>query len=225
VYQAQADYYDMMELTESLISTVTERVLGTTKITYEGVDINLAPPWKRITMVDIVKEHTGLDFNKIISDEEARKAAKDLGIEVDEDSSKGSVLNEVFEEKVEENIIQPTFVMDYPIEVSPLAKKREDNPYFTYRFEAFIYAREIANAFSELNNPIDQKERFEEQMRQRDKGDDEAQMMDEDYIRALEYGMPPTGGLGIGIDRLIMFLTNSSSIRDVILFPTMRPEK
>lgn len=224
LYQAQADYYDMMELTENLIAHVSEEVLGTTKITYEDTEIDLTPPWNRMTMIEAVEKYTGINFNDIDGDEEARKAASDIGVEVDDDATKGMVLNEVFEDRVEEKLIQPTFIMDYPIEVSPLAKKKDD-PAYTYRFEAFIYAREMANAFTELNNPIDQKERFEEQVRQRDKGDEEAQMMDEDYVRALEYGMPPTGGLGIGIDRLVMLLTNSSSIRDVILFPTMRPEK
>ncbi|ACL68836.1 lysine--tRNA ligase [Halothermothrix orenii] len=225
LYQAQADYHDMMDLTEDLIYNVAKKVLGTTKISYQGQEIDLTPPWNRVTMVEAVKEHTGVDFNEIKSDEEARKAAEGLGIELEGKPSRGKVLNEIFEEKVEDKLVQPTFIMDYPIEVSPLAKRKDDNPDFTYRFEAFINSWEIANAFSELNNPIDQRERFEEQVKQRAQGDDEAQMMDEDYVRALEYGMPPTGGLGIGIDRLIMVLTDSPSIRDVILFPTMRPEK
>lgn len=225
LYQAQADYHDMMDLTEGLVAYVAQKVLGTTKIKYEDTEIDLTPPWKRISMTDVVKEITGLDFDEIETAEEALKAARSIGVEYEGTPNKGRILNEVFEERVEEKLIQPTFIMDYPIEVSPLAKKKEEDPALTYRFEAFIYSREIANAFTELNNPIDQKKRFEDQVKQRAEGDDEAQMMDEDYVRALEYGMPPTGGLGIGIDRLVMFLTDSSSIRDVILFPTMRPEK
>ncbi len=225
LYQAHADYNDMMELTENLISKIAQEVLGTTIIEYEGVEIDLTPPWTRLTMVDAVKKHTGVDFSQINTRKEALNTAKNIGLEFEDEISTGKILNEIFEERVEEKLIQPTFILDYPIEVSPLAKKKENNPDLTYRFEAFIYAREIANAFSELNDPIDQKERFEEQVRQRDLGDEEAQMMDEDYVKSLEYGMPPTGGLGIGIDRIIMLLTNSSSIRDVILFPTMRPEK
>lgn len=225
LYQAQADYHDMMDLTEDMISTVARKVLGTTKITYQGEEIDLTPPWKRMTMVDAVREYTGIDFNEIETAEEARNAATRLGIEVEAGVEKGKILNEIFEERVEEKLIQPTFIMDYPIEISPLAMKIDGNPDFTYRFEPFIYGWEIGNAFTELNDPIDQKERFEEQVKQRAQGDEEAHMMDEDYVRALEYGMPPTGGLGIGIDRLVMLLTDSPSIRDVILFPTMRPEK
>ncbi|MDI3547972.1 MAG: lysyl-tRNA synthetase, class [Halanaerobiales bacterium] len=225
LYQAQADYHDMMDLTEDMISTVARKVLGTTKITYQGEEIDLTPPWKRMTMVDAVKEYTGIDFNEIKTAEEARNAATRIGIEVEAGVGKGKILNEIFEERVEEKLIQPTFIMDYPIEISPLAMKIDGNPDFTYRFEPFIYGWEIGNAFTELNDPIDQKERFEEQVKQRAQGDEEAHMMDEDYVRALEYGMPPTGGLGIGIDRLVMLLTDSPSIRDVILFPMMRPEK
>ncbi len=225
LYQAQADYHDMMDLTENLVAHAAEEVLGTTEIVYEDTEINLAPPWTRMTMVEAVKEFTGLDFNTIKDAQDAREAAAEVGLELEDDLNKGKILNTIFEERVEDKLIQPTFIMDYPIEVSPLARKKDDNPEFTYRFEPFIYGREIGNAFTELNNPLDQKERFEEQVKERAKGDDEAQMMDEDYVRALEYGMPPTGGLGIGIDRLVMFLTDSSSIRDVILFPTMRPEK
>lgn len=225
LYQAQADYHDMMDLTEDMISTVARKVLGTTKITYQGEEIDLTPPWKRMTMVDAVKEYTGIDFNEIETAEEARNAATRIGIEVEAGVEKGKILNEIFEKRVEEKLIQPTFIMDYPIEISPLAMKIDGNPDFTYRFEPFIYGWEIGNAFTELNDPIDQKERFEEQVKQRAQGDEEAHMMDEDYVRALEYGMPPTGGLGIGIDRLVMLLTDSPSIRDVILFPTMRPEK
>ena len=225
LYQAHADYHDMMEITENLIAEVAEKVLGTTKITYEDTEIDLTPPWNRITMIEAVKEHTDIDFNEVDSDEEAADIAEEMDLEIDGEINWGKVLNAVFEARVEDNLIQPTFIMDYPIEVSPLAQKKEDNPELTYRFEAFIYAREMANAFTELNDPLEQRKRFEQQVKERDAGDEEAQMMDEDFVRALEYGMPPTGGLGIGIDRLIMLLTDSSSIRDVILFPTMRPKK
>ncbi|SHJ51448.1 lysine--tRNA ligase [Desulfofundulus thermosubterraneus] len=226
LYQAYADYHDMMDLTEEMISTVALEVLGTTTINYQGVEINLAPPWKRRTMLEAVKEHTGLDFNQYRDDgEKARQVARGLGVEVEEKDSWGTVLNKVFEEKVEPELIQPVFIMDYPIEISPLAKRKADDPALTYRFELFIYAREMANAFSELNDPIDQKARFLKQVEKRRAGDEEAHMMDEDYITALEYGMPPAGGLGIGIDRLVMLLTDSPSIRDVILFPLMRPKE
>jgi len=225
LYQAYADYYDMMKLTEEMIAYIAQKCLGSTKIIYQGMEIDLTPPWTRITMVDAVKKYAGIDFNEIKSDEEAREAAKKLNIAVSKDAVKGSILNEIFEETVEPHLVQPTFIMDYPIEVSPLAKRKSDDPNFTYRFEAFIVSRETANAFSELNDPIDQKERFMKQVEQREKGDDEAHMMDEDFVKALEYGMPPTGGLGIGIDRLVMLLTDSASIRDVILFPTLRPRE
>lgn len=225
LYQAYGDYHDMMRITEEVIAYIAQKCLGSTKIMYQGTEIDLTPPWTRITMVDAVKKYAGVDFNEIESDEAAREAAGKLNIAVPQDATKGSVLNEFFEETVEPNLIQPTFVMDYPIEVSPLAKRKTDDPNFTYRFEAFIVSRETANAFSELNDPIDQKERFMRQVEQREKGDDEAHMMDEDFVRALEYGMPPAGGLGIGIDRLVMLLTDSVSIRDVILFPTMRPRE
>ncbi len=226
LYQAQADYHDMMDITEDLIVETAKNVLGTTKITYDDTEIDLGKPWERITMIDAVKKYTGVDFNSFTTGEEAQEAAVEIGIKFeDKNPGWGTVLNEVFEERVEEKLIQPVFIMDYPIEVSPLAKKKEDNPGLTYRFEAFINSWEMANAFSELNNPVDQRKRFEAQVKMREAGDDEAQMMDEDFVRALEYGMPPTGGLGIGIDRLVMLLTDSSSIRDVILFPTMRPEK
>ncbi len=223
LYQAYGDYEDMMEITENLISTVAKKVLGTTTIKYEEQEINLATPWKRLPMLEAVKEYSGLDFTVIKTDEEARMKAKELNLEVEDNDTWGSVLNKVFEEMVEPKLVQPTFILDYPVEISPLAKRKKDNPNLTYRFELFIYGREIANAFSELNDPIDQKQRFQQQLEKRAGGDDEAHMMDEDYIQALEYGMPPAGGLGIGIDRLVMLLTNSSSIRDVILFPLMRP--
>jgi len=226
LYQAQADYHDMMDITEELIVKSAKETLDTTEITYQDQDIDLSIPWKRITMKELVKERTGFDYDALEDNDSAYKKAEELGVKIEEkDLSKGEVLYEVFETLVEEDLIQPTFVMDYPIEVSPLAKKKKEDPNFTYRFEAFINGWEIANAFSELNNPFEQEKRFEHQMEQREAGDEEAQMMDQDFIRALEYGMPPTGGLGIGIDRLIMLMTDSKSIRDVILFPTMRPEQ
>jgi lysyl-tRNA synthetase class 2 len=225
LYQAYADYEDMMVLTEEMVAYIAEKCLGTTKIVYGDQEIDLTPPWNRMTMIDAVKKYAGVDFKEIATDDAAREVAAKLKVAVPKDATKGSVLNEIFEEYVEPHLIQPTFIMDYPIEVSPLAKKKDDDPNFTYRFEAFIVARELANAFSELNDPMDQKERFTKQVEQREKGDEEAHMMDEDFVRALEYGMPPTGGLGIGVDRLVMLLTNSQSIRDVILFPTLRPRQ
>jgi lysyl-tRNA synthetase class 2 len=224
LYQAQADYQDMMELTENLVSHLAEEVLETKTLEYEETELDFTAPWNRITMVEAVKKYADVDFTEFDTAEEAYEAAESVGVKPEKGLSYGEVLNEVFEIRVEDKLIQPTFIMDYPIEVSPLAQKIEDDPRFTYRFEAFVYGREIANAFSELNDPEEQKRRFEKQVEMREAGDEEAQMMDYDFIRALEYGMPPTGGLGIGIDRLIMLLTDSSSIRDVILFPTIRPE-
>lgn len=224
LYQAYADYYDMMNLTEDMVAYIAKEVLGTTKVIYQGTEIDLTPPWTRLTMHEAVKKYTGHDL-KDLSDEEAREIATLLGVHVAKDATQGTVLNEIFENKVEDKLIQPTFIMDYPIEISPLAKRREDDPSLTYRFELFIVAREHANAFSELNDPLDQRERFVRQMEQRAKGDEEAQAMDDDFVKALEVGMPPTGGLGIGVDRLIMLLTDSPSIRDVILFPTLRPRE
>lgn len=221
LYQAYADYNDMMDITEDMVATISQEVLGTTKITYQGTEIDLTPPWNRLTMHEAVQKYTGYDLRNA-NDEEARNMARELGVAVAADATAGTVLNEIFENKVEEKLIQPTFITDYPIEISPLAKRREDNPALTYRFELFIVAREHANAFSELNDPLDQRERFMKQMEQRAKGDDEAQMLDDDFVKALEVGMPPTGGLGIGVDRLIMLLTDAASIRDVILFPTLR---
>ena len=224
LYSAYEDYNDMMDITEEIISKVALKVLGTAKITYQGTEIDLTPSWKRISMIDSIKEVTGVDFNTIETDEEAKKAAEELHVELDElKLTRGEIINQVFEAKVEETLIQPTFIYDYPVEVSPLTKRKPSDPRLTERFEVFIGAREYGNAYSELNDPIDQYERFKKQMEARDAGDEEANMMDEDFVTALEYGMPPTGGLGIGIDRLVMLLTDSASIRDVLLFPTMKP--
>ncbi|NMA58207.1 lysine--tRNA ligase, partial [Clostridium cochlearium] len=223
LYEAYADYEDMMVLTEELIAYVAEKTLGSTKIEYQGKEIDLTPPWRRITMIDAIKEYTGVDFNSIDTDEEAREIAKAKGLEVDENMKRGHVISEMFEEFCEVHLVQPTFVTHHPVEVSPLAKRNQEDPRLTNRFEAFINTWEIANAFSELNDPIDQKERFKQQEAQRAAGDHEAHMMDMDFLNALEVGLPPTGGLGIGIDRLIIILTNQASIRDVLLFPTMKP--
>lgn len=223
LYEAYTDYQGMMDICENMIRTVALKVLKTDNVIYQGTQIDLSTPWKRITMIDAVKEYTGLDFDSIKTAKEAKEMAKSVGVVIEEDLSWGEILNTVFEEKVEEHLIAPTFILDYPIEVSPLTKKKPDRPEMTERFELFIYGREIANAYSELNDPVDQRKRFEHQMQLRDKGDEEANMIDEDFLTALEYGMPPTGGLGIGIDRLVMLLTDSYSIRDVLLFPTMKP--
>ncbi len=223
VYQAYTDYEGMMDLTESMISTVAQEVLGTTKITYQGEEIDLSPGWARMTMMESIKKFAGIDFKETSTDEEAANLAKSVGVEVEKGMSRGEIISLTFEEKVEENLVQPTFIYEYPVEVSPLAKRYKDNSDFTERFEIFITRREFGNAFSELNDPIDQKERFMKQVEKREAGDEEANMMDEDFVTALEYGLPPTGGLGIGIDRLIMLLTDSASIRDVLLFPTMKP--
>ena len=222
LYEAYADYQDIMELTENLIAHVAQEVLGTTTVQYGEYEIDLTPQWKRLHMVDAIKEYTGVDFWKETSTEEAKQLAKEHGIEIKETMEYGHIVNEFFEQKVEEKLIQPTFIYGHPVEISPLAKKNADDPRFTDRFELFIVAREHANAFTELNDPIDQRERFEAQLIEREQGNDEAHEMDDDFIEALEYGMPPTGGLGIGIDRLVMLLTNSPSIRDVLLFPQMR---
>ncbi|WP_042453879.1 lysine--tRNA ligase [Neobacillus dielmonensis] len=222
LYEAYADFRDIMSLTENLIAHIAQEVLGTTKITYGEYEVDLTPQWKRLHMVDAIKEYTGVDFWKEMSVEEARTLAKENGVEITEHMQYGHIVNEFFEQKVEEKLIQPTFIYGHPVEISPLAKKNEEDPRFTDRFELFIVAREHANAFTELNDPIDQRERFEAQLKEREQGNDEAHMMDEDFVEALEYGMPPTGGLGIGVDRLVMLLTNSPSIRDVLLFPLMR---
>ncbi len=225
IYEAYTDYNRMIEITENLVEYVAKEVLGTTKINYDGIEIDLKAPWKRVSMHDLVKDKTGIDFMAAKSDEEARELGKDLKqIENIDKLTKGEIINGAFEEFCEEDLIQPTFVLHHPVDVSPLAKRSPDNPEITNRFEAFIYGREIANGFSELNDPIDQKQRFLSQLEARESGDEEAHMMDEDFVNALEIGLPPTGGLGIGIDRLIMFLTDSHSIRDVLFFPTMKPE-
>ena len=223
-YQAYANMEDMMDLIEEIISRTAQKVLGTTKITYQDQAIDLTPSWRRVTMIDAIKEVTGIDFHTITTDEEAQAAAKKAGVPIDPiKTTRGDIIAQFFDEKVEETLIQPTFIYEYPIENSPLAKKMPDSDNMTQRFELFIGGREYANAFSELNDPIDQYERFLDQVRQREAGDDEANMMDTDFVTALEYGMPPTGGLGMGIDRLVMLLTDAASIRDVLLFPTMKP--
>lgn len=222
LYEAYADYKDVMTLTEEMVAHIAKEVTGSTTIQYGDEEINLEPEWKRVHMVDAVKEVTGVDFWKEMSDEEARSLAKEHGVDVKETMEFGHVVNEFFEQKVEDTLIQPTFVYGHPVAISPLAKKNPEDGRFTDRFELFIVAREHANAFTELNDPIDQRERFEAQLVEREQGNDEAHMMDHDFIEALEYGLPPTGGLGIGIDRLVMLLTNSPSIRDVLLFPQMR---
>lgn len=226
IYQAYADYNDMMALTETLISTVAQEVLGTLKINYQGAEIDLTPPWRRVTMHELVWEKTGLDLTHFDSVDEARTAAHELGLEGMQDcQTLGHLLNEIFEQKVEETLIQPTFVIDYPVEISPLAKPHREKAGLVERFELFIVGRETANSFSELTDPIDQRERLEAQSAKKAAGDLEAHGVDEDFLLALEYGMPPTGGLGIGIDRLVMLLTDSASIRDVIAFPLLKPEK
>jgi lysyl-tRNA synthetase class 2 len=223
-YAAYQDYNDMMNMGEKIISTIAKNVLGTTKITYQGVDIDLTPTWKRISMIDSIKEVIGIDFNEIETDEEALKLAKEKGIEMEETKqTRGHVINAFFEEYVEETLIEPTFIIDYPVEVSPLTKRKPSDPRLVERFELFIGGREYGNAYSELNDPIDQYERFMKQQEAKDKGDEEAGGMDEDFVTALEIGLPPTGGMGIGLDRLIMLLTDSASIRDILFFPTMKP--
>ncbi|MBX2861829.1 MAG: lysine--tRNA ligase [Vampirovibrio sp.] len=222
LYQAYADYNDMMDLAEELVEAVALKVLGTTEITFGEHTISLKRPWARKTMIGAVLEETGVDFAKIETAEDARKAAKDLGVQVKDNESWGSVVEQVFEVKIEESLIQPIHITDYPRDISPLAKEHRDNPRLVERFETRINGWEVFNAFSELSDPLDQRGRFESQLEAREAGDDEAHQMDEDYVTALEYGMPPTGGMGIGIDRLIMLLTNSANIRDVIAFPTLK---
>ena len=223
LYQAYADYEDMMELTENLIAHMAEVATGSTKINFQGTEIDFKPPWKRMTMIDCVKEYSGVDFNNINTDEEALEIAKEKGIEIKPGMRRGEVISAFFEEFGEDNLVQPTFITQHPVEISPLSKRNVEDPRLTDRFEAFANRWELANAFSELNDPIDQKGRFMDQLRKRELGDDEAFEMDEDFLNALEVGLPPTGGLGIGIDRVIMLITNSPTIRDVLLFPTMKP--
>ncbi|HLR21248.1 MAG TPA: lysine--tRNA ligase [Tissierellaceae bacterium] len=223
LYQAYADYKEMMVLTEELVAYVAETTLGTTKIDYQGTEIDLTPPWKRMDMEEAIKEYVGVDFSEIATDEEAIEVAKSKGLEIESEMKRGHIISEMFEEFCEEHLVQPTFIIGHPVEVSPLAKRNQEDPRKTNRFEAFVNTWEIANAFSELNDPIDQRKRFEEQVQQKQAGDHEAHPMDEDFINAIEVGLPPTGGLGIGIDRMIVLLTNQPSIRDVLLFPTMKP--
>ncbi len=223
LYQAFTDYNGMMDITEELFRGVAQKVNGTTIVNYGGHEIDLGKEFARMTMVDAVKKYSGVDFDAVKDTEEARKIAKEKGVEFEERHVKGDILNLFFEEFVEKNIVEPTFIMDYPVEVSPLTKRKPDKPEYTERFELFILGREYGNAYSELNDPIDQRKRFEHQEAMRAAGDEEANMIDEDFMTALEYGMPPTGGLGVGIDRMVMLMTGQNSIRDVILFPTMRP--
>ncbi len=225
LYQAYADFNDMMDLFEDLLSSAAQKILGTYQVEWQGEKIDLTPGWPRLPMHEAVKQYCGIDFMAITSDEEAVAAAKSIGVELPETADKtwGNALYECFDQKVEEKLIQPTFITMHPVDVSPLAKRSPKDPRLTERFELFICHSEMGNAFSELNDPIDQRQRFQKQVELRDKGDEEAGMMDEDFLTALEYGMPPTGGLGIGIDRCVMLLTNSDSIREVILFPTMKP--
>ena len=224
LYEAYTDYHGMMDITEEIFTTCASKLLGTTELSYQGEAVSLTAPWKRITMIDSISEVTGADFNSVASFEDSVALAKSVGVHPGKtDDCWGKIVNLVFEEKVEPTLQNPTFICDYPVEVSPLAKRKADDPRLTERFEIFIIKREMGNAFSELNDPIDQKGRFMAQVKLREEGDDEAQMMDDDYIQALEYGLPPTGGLGIGIDRMIMLLTDAATIRDVLLFPTMKP--
>lgn len=222
LYQAYTDYYGMMDLAEELFRTVALEVLGTTTISYDGIEIDLSKPFARMTMVDAVKKYSGVDFSEVKTEEEAKELAKKHHIKFEDRHKKGDIINLFFEEFVEEELVQPTFIMDHPVDISPLAKRKPTDPEFTERFELFITRREMANAFSELNDPIDQRGRFEAQEALKAAGDEEANSMDEDFLNALEYGMPPTGGIGIGIDRFVMLLTDSAAIRDVLLFPTMK---
>lgn len=222
LYQAYTDYYGMMDLVEDLFRNVADKVLGTTTITYDGEEIDLSKPFERLTMVEAIKKYTGIDFDQIKDEAAAKALAKERNIEFENRHKRGDIINLFFEEYVEEHLVQPTFIMDHPVEISPLASRKPENPDYTERFELFITKREMANAFSELNDPIDQKGRFDAQEALRAAGDEEANETDEDFLTALEYGMPPTGGIGIGIDRFIMLLTDAAAIRDVLLFPTMK---
>ncbi|MDO8684539.1 MAG: lysine--tRNA ligase, partial [Armatimonadota bacterium] len=224
VYQAYVDYYAIMELAENLIAYAAEQSLGTMKITYQGNEIDLTPPWRRLNLFEAIREYAGVDFEQTNDEEEARKLAKQAHVDVDGVVGYGKIVDEVMKTIVVPKLIQPTFLIEYPVELSPLAKRDPNNPRLTHRFQPFFGGLEVGNAFSELNDPIDQKERFESQMAQKAKGDEEAHPYDEDFVLALEYGMPPTGGLGIGIDRIAMAFTDKPSIRDVILFPQMKPE-
>ena len=223
LYQAYTDYHGMMDITEGIIKEVAEKVAGSDKIVYQGVELDFSKPFERITMLDAVKKYTGVDFDEIPDTETAKKVAKEHNVEFEEVHEKGDILNLFFEEFVEDKLIQPTFLMDHPVEISPLTKRKPDKPDYTERFELFICGHEYANAYSELNDPIDQRERFKRQDELRASGDEEANMIDEDFMMALEYGMAPTGGMGMGIDRLVMLFTNASTIRDILLFPTMKP--
>ena len=225
LYQAYADFHDMMDIAEGIISGAAKEILGTYEIEWMGEKIDLTPGWRRLSMVDAVKEYTGVDFNAITDDAEAVAAAKAIGVELADAAEKtwGNALYACFDQRVEEKLIQPTFITMYPVEVSPLTKKSPEDPRLTERFELFVCHSELANAYSELNDPLDQRERFQKQVEQRERGDDETEMLDEDFLTALEYGMPPTGGMGMGIDRCVMMLTNNDTIREVILFPTMKP--
>lgn len=222
LYQAYTDYYGMMDLVEELFRTVAQKVLGTTVISYDGVEIDLSKPFERLTMIEAIKKYAGVDFEQIPDEAAAKALAKERHIEFENRHKRGDIINLFFEEYVEENLVQPTFIMDHPVEISPLASRKPSNPDYTERFELFITRREMANAFSELNDPLDQRGRFEAQEALRAAGDEEANQLDEDFLTALEYGMPPTGGIGIGIDRFVMLLTDSMAIRDVLLFPTMK---
>jgi lysyl-tRNA synthetase class 2 len=223
MYCAYGDYNELMDLTEEMICYIAEKVCGSTKITYQGVEIDFKRPWKRLPMYDAIKNATGVDVEKLPDFESAKKAAKEMGIHLEHEDSKGAVINRMFEEKAESTLMQPTFLIDYPVEISPLTKLHRSKPGLVERFELFIYGREHANGYSELTDPEDQRGRLEDQARQRAAGNDEAQPMDQDFLLAMEYGMPPTMGIGIGIDRLVMMLTDSASIRDIIAFPTMKP--
>jgi lysyl-tRNA synthetase class 2 len=223
LYQAYADYQDMMALMEDLVVKVSQQVTGSSQVEYQGEIIDFTPPWKRISMLEAVEGALGGVSLEKLTAQQLRQRALEAGVELEADASVGAIINEVFEQKVEETLIQPTFVYDYPVEISPLARRKADMPQLTERFEAFVYGRELANAFSELNDPLDQLKRFQEQVKERQRGNEEAQAMDYDYIRALEHGMPPAGGLGIGIDRLVMLFVDAASIRDVILFPLLKP--
>ena len=225
LYQAYTDYYGMMELTESMYRYVAEKVCGSTLITYGDKEIDLGKPFRRLTMVDAIKEETGIDFDQVTTDEEAKKLADEKGIEYEERHKKGDIVNLFFDEFCEDKMIQPTFIMDHPIEISPLTKKKPEDPSKVERFELYINGWEMCNAYSELNDPIDQRERFAAQDALSAAGDEEAQHTDEDFLYAMEIGMPPTGGIGYGIDRLVMLLTDSAAIRDVLLFPTMKSIK